>query len=159
MLSQRLVRAIEDHAEGLTAGLLDELGRSSRTRAYHRLSRAELHDRAYEVYRNLGRWLEARTGAEVEAVYSEVGRRRRAEGIPLADVVWAVALTRRHLEHYILSAGLVTSALDLYQEEELNLLVKQFFEEALYHTVRGYEAAVQETVGTSAPDRSAMTRA
>lgn len=140
MLSIRLIRTIEDHAEELTRGVLRDLGGNPRTPAYHHLSESELHRRIYDVYRNLGSWLGDKTEDRVEATYASLGRTRRAEGVPLSEVVYALVLTKDHLGDYIRSAGLVESAVELYQEEELTLLVGHFFDRAIYYTVRGYEA-------------------
>jgi len=139
MLAARLVRMIEDHAEELTRGLLDDLVKNPRTPAYHRLSRDELHRRTYDVYHNLGRWIGEKTEAAVESVYRELGRVRCREHIPLSEVVEALVLVKGHLWDYILASGLVETAVDLYQEEELNLMVGHFFDKALYHLVKGYE--------------------
>ena len=46
-----------------------------------------------------------------------------------------------HLLEYVRASGLSDSALDLYQELELLRVVGQFFDRAIYHTVRGYEEA------------------
>ena len=35
------------------------------------------------------------------------------------------------------------SAVELYQEEELNLMIGHFFDKVLYYTVRGYETAAK----------------
>ena len=43
MLSARLVQIIEDHAEQLTRGLIDDLLSNNRTLHYHHLTREELH--------------------------------------------------------------------------------------------------------------------
>jgi hypothetical protein len=141
MLAARLVRAIEDHAEDLTRGVLDDLATNPRTPAYHALSRTELHDRVYDVYRNLGRWIDEDVEEVVAASYGALGRERRTEGIPLEQVVYALILTKHHLRGYVLRAGLVASVVDLYQEEDLHLRLEQFFDRALYHTVKGYQAA------------------
>jgi hypothetical protein len=139
MLSVRLVRIIEDHAEELTRALIKELQSNSRTAAYHRLSHADLQDRLYDVYRNLGHWLGHETDKDVEATYSVLGKKRAAEGIPLSEVVYALILCKYHLRDYIRSAGLVDSAVELYQEQELHRLVGHFFDRAIYNTVKGYE--------------------
>ena len=52
MLSTRLVQMIEDHAEELTRGVITQLKVNSKTPHYHNLSREELHDRTYSVYRH-----------------------------------------------------------------------------------------------------------
>jgi hypothetical protein len=139
MLSARLVRTIEDHAEELTRGVLNDLATNQKTPNYHRLSREELHRRVYDVYRNLGRWLSDTSDAPIEASYSELGHRRGREGVPLSEVVYALVLTKHHLREYIRSSGLVESVVELYQEEELNELVGRFFDKAVYYTVAGYE--------------------
>jgi hypothetical protein len=146
MLSSRLVRAIEEHAEELTRGVLADLSSNPRTPAYHSLPRTELHRRIYDVYHNLGRWLGDKSEGPVAATYATLGRTRREERVPLSEVVQALILTKDHLWDYILRAGLVESPLDLYQEEELTLMLGHFFDRALYHTVRGYE-------GTDLPRR------
>jgi hypothetical protein len=152
MLSARLVRLIEDHAEDLTRSVLADLASNPRTPAYHRIPRDELHHRVHDVYRNLGRWLGDKTDEAVEPSYLSLGRRRLAEGVPLSEVVYALILTKHHLASFIRSAGLVDSAVELYQEEELNLLVDHFFDKAVYHTVRGYE---QAAAGSPVPVASA----
>jgi hypothetical protein len=38
----------------------------------------------------------------------------------------------------------VDTAVELHQEEELNLLVGRFFDNAIYFTVKGYEQAILE---------------
>lgn len=141
MLSARLIRMIEDHAEELTRGVVEDLRRNPRTPAYHRLSTGELHDRAYTVYRNLGGWIGEKDESAVEAAYAALGRTRRAEGIALSEVVFALCRLKEHLRDYVLSAGMAASAVELYQEEELNLLIDRFFDKAVYHTVRGWESA------------------
>lgn len=139
MLSARLVRMIEDHAEQLTLGVVNDLQSNPRTSAYHKLSRDELHHRVYEVYRNLGRWLGEKTDGPIEASYGELGKKRWAEGIPLSEVIYALILTKVRLRDYIRSAGLVDSTVELYQEQELHRLVGHFFDKALYYAVKGYE--------------------
>ena len=141
MLSTRLVRLIEDHAEELTRGVLNDLQKNARTPSYHKLSREELHHRVYTVYRNLGDWLGHVAEESIEAAYSELGATRRAESIPLSEVIYALVLTKYHLRDYIRTCGLVDSAVELYQEQELQRLVGRFFDRAIYHTVRGYERA------------------
>jgi len=141
---------IEDHAEELTRGVLNDLASNRRTPAYHKLPREELHRRAYEVYRNLGRWLGQKDDTLIEASYGELGRRRYADGVPLSEVVYALTLTKGHLRNYIRSSGLVDSAVELYQEQELHRLVGHFFDRAIYYAVKGYESAAAGQQGTLA---------
>jgi hypothetical protein len=139
MLSARLVRLIEDHAEELTHGVVEDLQKNPRTSEYHRLSRQEIHRRVYEVYHFLGRWLGEKSEDVIESLYTELGKTRSAEGVPLSEVIYALILTKYHLQDYIRSSGLIDSALGLYQLQELHRLVDSFFDRAIYYTTRGYE--------------------
>jgi hypothetical protein len=130
---------IEDHADELLRGLMDDLQSNSRTPSYHRIKREELRIRLHDVYRHLGELLSDGTEARIESVYGELGRKRHAEDIPLSEVVFALTLAKYHLRDYIRTRGLVDSAIELYQEQELQRLVGRFFDRAVYYTVRGYE--------------------
>ena len=82
----------------------------------------------------------------IEARYSDLGQKRRAEGLSLSEVLDALILTKLHLRDYIRSAGLANSAIDLYQELELDRLTGHFFDKAIYYAAKGYgrEAARQK---------------
>jgi hypothetical protein len=139
MLSAHLVQIIEDHAEQLTRGLIDDLMGNSRTRHYHYLTREELHHRIYDVYRNLGRWLSDETESAIEASYTHLGKRRLAERIPLNEIVYSLGLIKNHLLDYIQSSGMIDSAVEQHGDRELQRLVGRFFDKAVYYTIKGYE--------------------
>ena len=136
MLSDRLVRMIEHHADELTRALVDDLHTNPRTASYHKFSREAIHHRTYSVYKDLGQWLNRNAEEEIEARYTTLGNQREAEKIPLSEVVYALTLTKYHLRDYIRVAGLVDSAIDLYQALDLQRLLGQFFDKAVYYTVR-----------------------
>ena len=102
-------------------------------------SHDELQQLAHGVYRNLGEWLSHNTEGAIETTYSKLASDRYAEGIPLSEVVYALILTKEHLRDYVRSSGLLDTAVELYQEQELRTLVGRFFDKAIYCTVRGYE--------------------
>jgi len=141
MLSTRLVQIIEDHAEQLTRGLIDDLLSNNHTPHYHHLTREELHYRTYDVYRNLGRWLSNETEAAIESSYTHLGKERFAEGIPLREIVYSLFLVKHHLQEYIHFSGMIDSAVDLHGDRELHRLVGRFFDKAVYYTVSGFEHA------------------
>jgi hypothetical protein len=128
MLSVRLVQMIEDHAEDLTRELVKDLQDHPRTPHYHNLTAEELHYHSYSVYRNLGYWLGQNTEEALDAAYSDLARRRWAEGIPLEEVVFALICTKNHLRNYVRYVGLMDSVVELHQERELNRLVENFFD-------------------------------
>ena len=65
MLSDRLIKIVQSHAEELTRGTVRKLQSSPHTRSYHGLSPDELHRRVFEVYHDLGRWLLSSTDHEI----------------------------------------------------------------------------------------------
>jgi len=141
MLSDRLIRMIELHEDELTRALVEDLHANTHTPSYHRLSREAIRDRTYNVYKNLGLWLGNKAEEDIEAAYTGLGKARDAEGIPVSEVVYALILTKFHLRDYIRAAGLIDTAMDLYQTLEFQLLVGHFFDKAIYYTVRAFECA------------------
>ena len=139
MLSVRLVQMIEDHAGDLTRELINFLQRNSRTPHYHRLTYEELHYRTHSVYRNLGHWITQKSEEPIAANYSDLAARRFAEGVPLEEVVFALTSTKSHLYAYIRTTGLMDSAVELHQEKELHSLIENFYDKAIYYTVKAYE--------------------
>ncbi|MEJ2007568.1 MAG: hypothetical protein P8Z30_05315 [Acidobacteriota bacterium] len=114
----------------------------------HELSARELHDQAYEVYRNLGRWLTQLSEETIEAFYYSLARLRCEEEIPASEVIYSLILKKYHLRDYIRTSGMVDSAVDLLQEQELHHLIGCFFDKAIFYTLKGYEATCKpEPVG------------
>jgi hypothetical protein len=139
MLSTSLTHMIEEHAEQLAHGLISDLQRNPNTPEYHKLSTSEIHQRVYDTYRNLGEWMSHEADSTVQARYSDLGRRRALEGVPLSEVVYALIQTKNHLFDYVRMKRVFDSALELYQLQELRWLVDNFFDKAIYNTVRAYE--------------------
>lgn len=140
MLVARLVMTIEKHAEQLTGAVVHELRTDPRTMSYHKLEPHEDHAHVFAVIRNLGEWLDCESDAASENAYRTLGKRRFWEGTPLAEVVWALILTKQTLRRFIQSEGWVDTALDLRQQVDLDNLISRFFERAVYFTVLSYEA-------------------
>jgi hypothetical protein len=139
MLVARLMALIEDHADELASSIARKLREDPRTAQYRRFSDQELVGRARDVYANLGRWLEEAPESEIEKEYLALGRARRKEGVALSQVVMALLLTRRNLWQYVEGQG-ADSALELRQQLDLEILVVRFFDRAIYHVIRGYDA-------------------
>lgn len=148
ILSSKLVQRIENHAEELTKGVIEDLKTNPKTPSMHVLSAHELHDQSYEVYHNLSRWLTQLSEDSIEAFYGNLAKLRWEEGIPLNELIYALILKKYHLRDYIRTSGMVDSAVDLLQEQELHHLIGCFFDKGIFYTVKGYEAASKaEPVG------------
>lgn len=139
MLSDQPIRIIESHAEEFTRGAVERLQNSSHTRCYHGLSPDKLYHWLFEVYHDLGRWLLRNTDREIQARYSELGKQRFKEGIPLAEVLWALVLTKEHLRERVGNTMSADSALELHREQEIYRLIGRFFDRASCYAAEAYE--------------------
>ena len=159
MLSLRLIELIETHAESLTRDVLKEYATNPRTRHWGVVPSNELEQRVFRTYHNLGDWLGNPKEDAVQAEYEEWGRKRYRNGIPLSEIVYAVILLKHHLRKYIRDNGLIEYSRDrqapqeilpvhLYGIQELNYLVGDFFDKALYYLARGYELEAGVKQGT-----------
>ena len=156
MIAAHLVQLIEIHADRLTNEVARALVVNVRTAGFRRVRGEELERRIFEILHHLGAWLEHPKGERVRAEFSDWGRRRFEEGIPLSEIVYAVLLLKATLRRYIRDNGLVEEAVPRMHGEgvlpvhmhglmELNSQVNEFFDEAIYHLCTGYETAAKHT--------------
>jgi hypothetical protein len=156
MLAAKLIQLIETHAGGLTREALTDLMTNPRTQAFKLVGRDELEARVCALYRNLGDWIGDPSDDAVRTEYEAWGSRRYQEGIPLSEIVYAVIVTKRHLSRFVRDHGLVEPSSDraewgellpvhLQGLQELNELVGDFFDRAMYYLARGYEVAASQT--------------
>jgi hypothetical protein len=138
-LSNRLVRIVQNDAEDLTRGTIKSLQTNPKTKSYQTLPYEDLHSRVYEVYHDLGRWLSRESDDAMQAWYVDLGEKRCSESIPLAEVLWAQVLTKYRLLDYLAAYASAGSAMELYQQQEFDRLIGQFFDRAVCYTAQGYE--------------------
>jgi hypothetical protein len=147
-----LIRAIESNAEEFAHSTVKKLRSSPRTESYHKLPDKDMYDRCYEVYRHFGRWLWEKSDEAIQARFNELGEKRCREGIPLAEVLWALVLSKDRLLEYLGAYALADSAIELYQQQELDRLIGHFFDRAVCYTAASYERQASEKM-TSGEDR------
>jgi hypothetical protein len=146
----RLIELIETHADGLTQAALKDLATNPRTRSFHLVPRDELEARTFATYHNLGKWIGDPSEGAVRAEYESWGAKRFRQGIPLSEIVYALILIKHHLRQFVRDHGLIELSGDrvasgevigvqLYGIQELNYLVGEFFDRAMYYLTRGYE--------------------
>ncbi|MGE5114577.1 MAG: histidine kinase N-terminal domain-containing protein [Acidobacteriaceae bacterium] len=139
MLSIHFARLIENHSEELAEGLARRLHQSERTPAYRDIPSDTLKQQLQDLYENLSFWLTTKTEAEIEARYTDVGRRRARQGIPIAQFSWAVIMSKEYLWQFLLREAMADHAMQLLSEIDFLLLLEQFFDRALYYGVSAYE--------------------
>lgn len=82
-----------------------------------------------------------KTDNDIETRYYDLGSRRAGQNVALADVCWAMTLTKEYLWDFLQKQASVRTPVDLYGEMELLWLMNQFFDRAICYVVEGYEQA------------------
>ena len=139
MLALRLVRLIEEHSEELAAGLTDKLRKSERTCDFCKVSPEELCLAAAEIYRNLGAWLLQKTETDIAERFNALAARRAREGVGLHQFVWALMISRNHLWQFLQRKAFPDNIVQLSGKLELQQMLDQFFDRAVYYSVLGYQ--------------------
>jgi hypothetical protein len=151
MLGANLLTLIQSNAGPLTRETLEDLTTNDRTSSFRHLRRTELESRVALLFNNLATWIGNPDDEVVRDEYEAMGRSRCRQGVPLSELIYAIIITKRHLRRYIREHGLVDFAgdrvapvellpLELHSIQELNYQVGEFFDLALFHLARGYEA-------------------
>jgi len=150
MLTSRLMELIYRHAASLTHAAVEDVLSNECTASFRRIPRAELESRIAAMYQNLSKWI-GNSGEGVREEYEDWGRTRFRQGIPLSEIVYSVILMKHHLRDFIREHGQVVFSgdrlakemigVELYSIQELNYMVGEFFDRALYHLAKGYETA------------------
>jgi hypothetical protein len=141
--SRKLVDLIERSAEELTSQYVEAIRQDQRMPRYRGFDRQEVHNRAYRVYSQLGRWISRETTREeMQDYWTALGRQRRKEGFLYSEIVLSLCHIRRLLWEKVESEGVLDTALDLYQAMDLYNRVVLFFDRAMYYAAAGYEEKI-----------------
>jgi hypothetical protein len=163
MIAAKLVELIEIHASRLTKDVARDLTTNDRTRGFRAVRLEDLEQRIFQLLHHLGNWIGDPRSEQVKTEFTDWGRRRFDQGIPISELIYSVILIKQHLRRYISDNGLIDASfprvegdyvlpLHLHSLQELNARVGQFFDEASYYLACGYEerARQPEVLGRSA---------
>jgi hypothetical protein len=150
VIATKLVELIELHAPRITSDVVDDLSINERTRGFRAVRRTDLEQRVFQLLHHLGDWIGDPRSDRTRAEFTDWGRRRFDQGIPLSDLIFAIIVIKQHLSRYISDNGLIEASfprvegdyvlpLHLQSLQELNTQVGRFFDEALYWLAIGYE--------------------
>jgi hypothetical protein len=153
MISARLVELIQNHAPHLTSDTVDDLLTNERTTSFRQVPRRDLESRIFRVYNHLGDCISA-GGGFAETEFEEWGRKRFGQGIAMSEILYAVLIIKQHLTRYTRDHGLIEASfprieadyvlpMHLHSLQELNAMLSEFFDRAVYHLARGYERAAE----------------
>ncbi len=149
MVSDKMALMIKDNADELTKRLCRDLLSREETKSYRSLDQNIVYERVYEVYNKLDSWLQSEKGktAEIKRYFTELGKRRYHEGIPLNEEIMTLMLVKRHLWLFVLEKHYFDSSFELQQALQFNNRVVLFFDRITYHVTNGYEQEMIKTAG------------
>jgi hypothetical protein len=108
---------------------------------FRKVSSDELRLAAAEIYQNLGAWLLQKTGADIAERFRALAARRATEGVGLHQFVWALVISRNHLWQFLQREAFADNIVEMFGKLELQEMLNQFFDRAVYYGVMGYEEA------------------
>jgi hypothetical protein len=139
ILAYRLVRLIETHSEELATGLLEKLDACKKCPGFINVPPEDFKGRVGDIYRYLGKWLLGRTENDIQQRYLEVGRSRAQQGVPLSELIWAIALTKDNLMEFLRREAQHDTPAEVFGQLEVLQLLEQFFDHASYYAACGHE--------------------
>jgi hypothetical protein len=140
MIALRLVRLIESHSEQLAESLMHKFACSSRAADLRLVPAEEIRERASVIYRDLSDWLLNKTHADIERVYTQLGRRRAGQGVTMSALCWALMMTEENLWEFLEMEGMRERPLEILGSFELLRLLDTFFDHAIYFATLGHES-------------------
>ncbi|MFQ5807338.1 MAG: NUDIX domain-containing protein [Phycisphaerae bacterium] len=141
MLSDELVALIQARADEIAALWLVEVRANPTTRAYLKIDPDQLLERAAAAISQFGRWLKGdETAQEVKAFYQLLAQERKRQGFEAHELLSAIMLLKKQLWTFARSQGMWERPIDMYRVLELNRRMAAFYDKALYHAARGFEA-------------------
>ncbi len=143
MLSSRLVQLIEEHWEEIANRMIGAVKQHPDTPNLARKSDAEMREWCRNILQDLDYLLSLSKEQEVKRRFEVLGRMRFEENVPLHETVLRFHILKNKIIGFIHEQGFPMSAMHLYAEEELELRIDRFFDDCVYHLVRGYESAMR----------------
>jgi ADP-ribose pyrophosphatase YjhB (NUDIX family) len=141
MLSDAMISFIKDHAEEVARVWLADVCENPSTTAYSKLDPDKLLEKAIVTLSRFSRWLGGtEADQEVTDHYVAIGRERKAQGFSAHEILSALMLLKKHLWIFARNHGVWERPIDVYRVLELNRRIAVFFDKAIYHAIRGFEA-------------------
>jgi hypothetical protein len=141
ILTYKLVRLIETHADALATSLVTKVHESPRLTEYRKVPVADLKNKVGEIYSHLGEWLSTRSESDIQQRYTQIGAQRALQGVPLSQLNWTIVLTKENLWEFLRHGPVAEDLLEVTGELEMLQLLDQFFDRAIYFAAVGYERA------------------
>jgi len=142
MVSENLAVMIKENADELTKRLCKDLLNREETKSYKKLNQDIVYERVYEVYSKLDNWLNGgkTKSQEMKEYFTDLGKKRCREGVPLQEEVMTLMLIKRYLWLFVLEKNFFDSSYALNNALQFNNRVVLFFDRIIFYVSKGYEA-------------------
>ena len=141
LLSDRLVFMIESNAQDIAENCVQDVRSNWSTTGYHAFDNVRLFKRFFIILSQFGKWLGGfYTDNDIRIFYTRVGKERRKEGLPLADVLSTLSLIKKQVFAFTVSRGIWEKTINIYMSLELDRRIMLFFDKVAYYITRGYES-------------------
>ncbi len=144
ILAYRLLRLVETHSDKLAATLIERTSHSPLLPNYGNVPSEELRERVHEIYQHLAEWLLGKGDMDIEQRYLEIGAKRAQQDVPLSQLIWAIILTKKNLWDFVKQEAVLDQPVEIAGELEVEELVDQFFDRAIFYAAVGYERYVSD---------------
>ena len=143
IIINELLSMIEKDSLQLAKKWKKEMLESEYTSTYKKISEKELIKRGELDFVNLGEWIDGDIGMEeIGKDYINIGKERFIEGFALSEILYAFHCSKKLLWNYILSSGILRSALEIYQAMDLIVRIYNFYDVAAFYLIRGYQQSL-----------------
>jgi hypothetical protein len=92
----------------------------------------------------LAEWLLGKGQMDVEKRYLAIGAKRAHQGVPLSQLIWAIILTKKNLWDFLKREAVLDRPVEIAGELEVEELVDQFFDRAIFYAAVGYERSMSD---------------
>ena len=138
----KLVRHMKANADPMSGTVIQKIRASERCAGLAlNISAEEQKHTIAEVYRDLVDWLATETSSSIRERYIAMGVRRAQQGVPFTDLYWAVCIAHEYLWEYMQQECLLDEPVEFWGGVNLLRSLTQFFDNAFYFILLGYQKA------------------
>jgi hypothetical protein len=137
LFAGKLIRLIESHEEDIANQVIRKVRRDPHLTHLAAVPEGGLGERAREILKNLGHWLESKE--EIGLQYESIGRSRYDQSVPLHEAIGGLCLIKTAIFDFIHEQATEGNCMELYVEEELERRVGRFFDLLVIRMATGYE--------------------
>jgi uncharacterized protein len=138
-ISQLPKAFVSDYGEEIATMWLQDLRISQQTPSYQAISDDELVNASEFALAQVGEYFSGKPSeANISEFFHNLGATRKAQGLPLPELISAILLLKREIWISSRTHGVWESAMDLQRAVDMSRELGRFFDRAVYYATAGY---------------------